>query len=129
MTTARERMKALSGLLGAHSARAHFLAITQGTGTGVDKIIFASQMTVSLENDQLTVVSSQHKDPVVSAKEATFEVSRKENRLYSFYTPSSLSVLTASNTLCIESRPSRSVAVLTRPKEVSVKRRRRVTTL
>lgn len=123
-----QKLVELSGL-SSGSALAHLLAITQGTGTGVDKVVFASQMTVCLENDQLTVVSSPRKEPVVSAKEATLEVSRKENRLYSFYTPSSLSVLTASNTLCIESRPSRSVAVLTRPKEVSVKRRRRVTTL
>lgn len=123
-----QKLVELSGL-SSGSALAHLLAITQGTGTGVDKVVFASQMTVCLENDQFSVVSSQRKEPVVSAKEATFEVSRKENRLYSFYTPSSLSVLTASNTLCIESRPSRSVAVLTRPKEVSVKRRRRVTTL
>lgn len=38
-------------------------------------------------------------------------------------------VLTTSNTLYIESHPSRSVTVLTRPKEASIKRRRRVTTL
>ena len=56
MTTARERMKQLSGLSGAHSAREHFLAITQGTGTGVDRIVFASSMVVSVESSQLTVV-------------------------------------------------------------------------
>ena len=38
------------------AASAHFLAITQGTGTGVDRIIFASQMTVSLEDDQVSVI-------------------------------------------------------------------------
>ena len=56
MTTAREHMKVLSGLAGDHAARAHFLAITQGTGTGVDRIIFASQMTVSLEDYRVLVV-------------------------------------------------------------------------
>ena len=56
MTTAREHMKVLSGLAGDHAAREHFLAITQGTGMGVDRIIFASQMTVSLEDYRVLVV-------------------------------------------------------------------------
>ena len=56
MTTARERMKALSGLLGPHSAREHFQAITQGTGTGVDRLVFASQMTVCVEAPCLTLI-------------------------------------------------------------------------
>lgn len=127
MTTGQKLVE-LSGLASG-SALAHLLAITQGTGTGVDRIIFASQMTVSLENDQLTVVSSQHKDPVVSAKEATFEVSRKENKLYALFAPASLSVNTARNAMYVISRPGRSVTIQTRPQEVSVKRRRRVATL
>ena len=54
MTTARERMKALSGLSGSHSARAHFLAITQGTGTG--QTIFASMFAVQIDEPRLTLV-------------------------------------------------------------------------
>ena len=55
MATLASRTKELSGL---HSGTlaAHLLAITQGTGTGVDRIVFASQMTVSLEDDQVSVI-------------------------------------------------------------------------
>lgn len=58
MTTARERMIELGGLPGAHSARAHFLAITQGTGTGVDRTLFASQFSVQIEEP--TACAVQH---------------------------------------------------------------------
>ena len=54
MTTGQKLVE-LSGLASG-SALAHLLAVTQGTGTGVDRIVFASQMTVSLEDDQVSVI-------------------------------------------------------------------------
>ena len=53
MTTARERMIALSGLAGAHTAREHFLAIMQGTGQGT---VFASMFAVQIDEPRLTLV-------------------------------------------------------------------------
>lgn len=57
MTTARERMKQLSGLLGAHSAREHFLAITQGSVPG--RTVFASQITVCMSEPSVTVAQKR----------------------------------------------------------------------
>ena len=54
MTTGQKLVE-LSGLASG-SALAHLLAVTQGTGTGVDRIIFASHMAVSVEDDLLSVI-------------------------------------------------------------------------
>ena len=55
MTTGQKLVE-LSGLASG-SALAHLLAVTQGTGTGVDRLVFVNRsMVVSIEDDQLSVI-------------------------------------------------------------------------
>lgn len=93
MTTARERMKALSGLTGSHSARAHLLAITQGTGTG--QTIFASTFSVRIDEPTLSLVQRAKRE---AATEAEHSALREENER-------NLSVLTAVPRLSLLTAP------------------------
>ena len=131
MTTARERMKALSGLLGAHSAREHFLAITQGTGTGVDRVIFASQMTVCVEEPQMTVV----RKPAVKSSSTQVQVSRGDDRASQKHRldvrtcPSRLDVFTRPDTIFITQRNRQEQFVRSLPSTLSVRQQRTVATI
>ena len=69
MTTVRERLKALSGLSGAHPARAHLLAITQGSGSG--QTLFASRFSVHVETPQLFAVQHPERTPLAMTKRAS----------------------------------------------------------
>ena len=73
MTTARERLKALSGLSGAHPARAHLLAITQGSGSG--QTLFASRFSVQIETPQLFAVERHERAPLAVTKRASASLS------------------------------------------------------
>ena len=77
MTTARERMKELSGLSGV-SARVHFLAVTQSGGTGPGKTVFTSRMAISVETPQVTLV--QHKRERAVERPATETLTTQRNR-------------------------------------------------
>lgn len=130
MTTARERMKTLSGLLGAHSAREHFLAITQGTGAGVDRFIFASQMTVCVEEPQVTLVQ-RPAERNVSTKQAETTTAQqdKPNRITAQTRLARIDVTTRSATLYVAQKPAASVFVRTLPTTISTRRKRVVKTL
>lgn len=65
MTTARERMIALSGLDGAHTAREHFLAIMQGTGQGT---VFASMFAVQIDAPTLSLVQRAKREAAESVE-------------------------------------------------------------
>lgn len=126
MTTARERMKQLSGLLGAHSARAHFLAITQGTGTGVDRLIFASQMTVCLDDPQIALIDRT--PPRLSVvTPAIAQATQGKKRIDVVTRPARITVATAPSTLHIVQKTHRAQVVTTLPR-LTVTRRPRITT-
>ena len=127
MTTARERMKALSGLLGAHSAREHFLAITQGTGTGVDRIIFASQMTVCVEDDQLSVIQ-RPSEISVSATCAQTETTQtdKPNRITAMTRPARVDVTTRQAAIYVAQKAHVSTFVRTLPNTIASRRKRTI---
>ena len=74
--TIGQKLVELSGLASG-SALAHLLAITQGTGTGVDRIIFASQMAVSIEDDQVSVIQ-RPSELSVSAAPAQMQTTQKD---------------------------------------------------
>ena len=127
MTTARERMKALSGLSGAHSAREHFLAITQGTGSGVDRIIFASQMTVCIEDDQLSVIQ-RPSELSVSATCAQTEATQtdKPNRITAMTRPARVDVVTRQAAIYVAQKAHTSTFVRTLPNTVASRRKRTI---
>lgn len=90
MTTARERMIALSGLAGAHTAREHFLAIMQGTGQGT---VFASMFAVQIDEPRLTLVQRPKREAGESAERALSRVDERSN--------SDVTVLTRTTDLCV----------------------------
>ena len=126
MTTALERMKSLSGLLGEHSAREHFLAITQGTGTGVDRLVFASQMTVCLDDPKVTLIDRT--PPRLSiVTPAVAQATQGKKRIDVITRPAQIAVTTAPNTLHILQKTQRAQVVTTLPR-LTVTRRPRITT-
>ena len=125
MTTARERMKTMSGLLGAHSAREHFLAITQGAG--VDRLIFASSMVVSVEDDQLSVI--QHPSELsVSATCAQTEATQtdKPNRITAMTHPARVDVTTRQAAIYVAQKAHVSTFVRTLPNTIASRRKRTI---
>ena len=126
MTTAREHMKVLSGLAGDHAARERFLAITQGTGMGVDRIIFASQMAVSIEDDQVSVI--QHPSELsVSATCAQTEATQtdKPNRITAMTRPARVDVTTRQAAIYVAQKVHVSTFVRTLPNTVATSRKRK----
>lgn len=112
MTTAREHMKQLSGLIGAHSARDHFLAITQGTGTGVDRLIFASSMVVSIEESKIVATHRPKREVREDYRPAINRLSAGVKKSVSIFTrEASLSVLTKPDELFIRQGKVESVVV------------------
>ena len=110
MTTARERMKALSGLSGSHSARAHFLAITQGTGTG--QTIFASMFSVQIEEPRLFAVQRPKREARDDYRPAVSRLSADTEKAVSIFTrEASLSVRTEIDELFIRQGSTEAVVV------------------
>ena len=110
MTTARERMKALSGLSGSHSARAHFLAITQGTGTG--QTIFASMFSVQIEEPRLFAVQRPKREAREDYRPAVSRLSADTEKAVSIFTSeATLNVLTEPDELFIRQGSTESVVV------------------
>ena len=129
MATLASRTKELSGL---HSGTlaAHLLAITQGTGTGVDRIIFASQMTVSLEDDQVSVIQ-RPSELSVSAACAQTEATQtdKPNRITAMTRPARVDVMTRQAAIYVAQKAHVSMFVRTLPNAVSARRKRSTTTI
>lgn len=125
MTTTRERMKSLSGLLGAHSAREHFLAITQGTGMGVDRIIFASQMAVSIEDDQVSVIQRPSELSVLATcAQAEATQTDKPNRITAMTRPARVDVVTRQAAIYIAQKTHISTFIRTAPNTLTSRRKR-----
>ena len=123
MTTGQKLVE-LSGLASG-SALAHLLAVTQGTGTGVDRIIFASQMTVSLEDDQVSVIQYPS-ELSVSAAPAQMQTTQqdKPNRITARSSLSRIDVVTRPAALYIAQKTHASTFVRTLPNTLTSRRKR-----
>ena len=123
MTTGQKLVE-LSGLASG-SALAHLLAITQGTGTGVDRIIFASQMTVSLEDDQVSVIQ-RPSELSVSATCAQTEATQtdKPNRITAMTHPARVDVTTRQAAIYVAQKAHVSTFVRTLPNTLTSRRKR-----
>ena len=130
MTTARERMKALSGLSGSHSARAHFLAITQGTGTGVDRLVFASQMTVSIEDNQVSVIQRRGEREVDwTPPETTATPSDQPNCITAYARAARVDVVERLPSVTVANKRTISICVRTPPNKVSARHKHTITSI
>ena len=122
---AGQKLVELSGLSGSHSAIEHFLAITQGTGTGFDKIIFASQMTVCIEDDHLSVIQ-RPSELSVSVTRVQTETTQKDkpNRITATTRQARMDVTTRRAELFVVQRTRASVFVRAQPHTISTRRKR-----
>ena len=130
MTTAREHMKVLSGLAGDHAAREHFLAITQGTGMGVDRIIFASQMAVSIEDDQLSVIQRRGEREVDGTPpETTATPSDQPNCITAYARAARVDVVERLPSVTVANKRTISIYVRTPPNKVSARHKHTITSI
>ena len=127
MATLASRTKELSGL---HSGTlaAHLLAITQGTG--VDRLIFASSMVVSVEDVQLSVIQIPS-ELSVSATCTQTEATQtdKPNRITAMTRPARVDVMTRQAAIYVAQKAHVSMFVRTLPNAVSARRKRSTTTI
>lgn len=121
---AGQKLVALSGL-SSGTALTHLLAITQGTGTGVDRIIFASQMAVSIEDDQVSVIQ-RPSELSVSATPAQMQTTQqdKPNRITARSSLSRIDVVTRPAALYIAQKTHASTFVRTLPNNLTSRRKR-----
>ena len=123
MTTGQKLVE-LSGLASG-SALAHLLAVTQGTGTGVDRIIFASQMAVSVEDDQVSVIQ-RPSELSVSATPAQMQTTQKDkpNRITARSSLARIDVVTRPAALYVAQKTHASTFVRTLPNTLTSRRKR-----
>lgn len=121
---AGQKLVELSGLASG-SALAHLLAITQGTGTGVDRVIFTSQMTVSLEDDQVSVIQ-RPSELSVSATPAQMQTTQqdKPNRITARSSLARIDVVTRPAALYVAQKTHASTFVRTLPSTITSRRKR-----
>lgn len=98
MTTARERMIALSGLAGAHTAREHFLAIMQ-TGGGLGTA-FASMFSVRIDEPTLSLVQRAKREAAESVERSALR-EENERSLSVLTVPARMSLFTADESLTV----------------------------
>lgn len=121
MPTARARMLELSPLIGAHAARAHFLAISAGTGA----TIFTSQMTIVSETPQRTIYNKPKRTSPQTLQPKPVAQKSKGSKYSHLVTASNEQViLLEANEGWIVEVPAQSTTVFTRPNQVFISRRR-----
>lgn len=123
MTTGQKLVE-LSGLASG-SALAHLLAVTQGTGTGVDRISFASQMAVIIEDDQVSVIQ-RPSELSVSATPAQMQTTQqdKPNRITARSSLARIDVVTRPAALYVAQKTHASTFVRTLPSTITSRRKR-----
>lgn len=123
MTTGQKLVE-LSGLASG-SALAHLLAVTQGTGTGVDRISFASQMAVIIEDDQVSVIQ-RPSELSVSATPAQMQTTQqdKPNRITARSSLARIDVVTRPAALYVAQKTHASTFVRTAPNTITARRKR-----
>ena len=107
------------------TALAHLLAVTQGTGMGVDRIIFASQMAVSIEDDQVSVIQRPSELSVL-ATPAQMQTTQqdKPNRITARSSLARIDVVTRPAALYIAQKTHASTFVRTLPNTITSRRKR-----
>ena len=123
---AGQKLVALSGL-SSGTALTHLLAITQGSGTGVDRIVFASQMTVCIEDDQLSVIQRPSELSVSATREQTETTQKdKPNRITAMTRPARVDVVTRQAALFVMQKAHATTFVRTLPNTVASRRKRTI---
>ena len=123
---AGQKLVELSGL-SSGSALTHLLAITQGTGTGVDRVVFASRFSVSIENLQMTLVQRAKKSAAqVFEADPPIQSSGTKNNVFVRTSEARIVVHTAIDEVIITSRKDPSITTKTYPQHVAVSRKRSV---
>lgn len=119
-----QKLVELSGLASG-SALAHLLAVTQGTGTGVDRISFASQMAVIIEDDQVSVIQ-RPSELSVSATPAQMQTTQqdKPNRITARSSLARIDVVTRPAALYVAQKTHASTFVRTLPSTITSRRKR-----
>lgn len=89
--------------LGSGSALAHLLAVTQGSGTGPAKTVFASQMAVCIEAPQITLIRKPSVKSSADVRPATQSQSHdaKKKRIDVVTQPARMSLLTTDECLTV----------------------------
>ena len=119
-----QKLVELSGLAGV-SALDHLLAITQGSGTGPAKTLFASQMVVCVDEPTIVVTQRMAEHAVTTLLAATETTQRgKPNRITATTRPAHKNVTTRQAELFVVQRTRASVFVRTQPHTISARRKR-----
>ena len=129
MATLASRTKELSGL---HSGTlaAHLLAITQGTGTGVDRIIFASHMAVSVEDDQVSVIQRRCEREVDGTPpETTATPSDQPNCITAYARAARVDVVERLPSVTVANKRTISIYIRTPPNKVSARHKHTITSI
>ena len=122
-----QKLVELSGLPSG-SALVHLLAITQGTGTGVDRLVFASQMAVCIEAPQITLIRKPSVKSSADVRPATQSQSHdaKKKRIDVVTQPARIDVLMRPESMFVVQRRQSERFVRTLPNTVRVRRDRTV---
>lgn len=124
--TAGQKLVELSGLPSG-SALAHLLAITQGTGTG--RTVFASQITVCMSAPSATVVQREYGITSTSTQPSLTTEKDKPARCDIRSTPARIDVAVRPSEMYVVQRTIQSQFVQTRPKEVTARRNRTISSI
>ena len=121
-----QKLVELSGLSGV-SASAHLLAITQGSGTGPAKTVFASQMVVCVDEPTIVVTQRMAEHAVTTLLAATETTQQdKPNRITAMTRPARVDVTTRQAALFVMHKAHTSAFVRTLPNTISARRKRTV---
>ena len=109
--------------LNSGTALAHLLAMQ--TGSVVGKTIFAAQMTVCVEEPQVTLIQrpSEHNVATTQAETTTTQQD-KPSRVYAQTRPARVDVATRSASMHVVQKPTTSVSVQLLPHNLTSRRKR-----
>ena len=124
-----QKLIELSGLSGV-SALDHLLAITQGSGTGTAKTIFASQMVVCADEPTIVVTQRMAEHAVTTLHAATETTQQdKPNRITSVSRPARVDVVTRQAALFVTQKAHAATFVRTLPNIITARRKRSATSI
>ena len=124
-----QKLVELSGLSGV-SALDHLLAITQGSGTGPAKTIFASQMVVCVDEPTIVVTQRMAEHAVTTLYAATETTQQdKPNRITSVSRPARVDVVTRQAALFVAQKAHAATFVRTLPNIITARRKRSATSI
>ena len=114
--------------LNSGTALAHLLAMQ--TGSVVGKTIFAAQMTVCVEEPQVTLIQrpSEHNVATTQAETTTTQQD-KSNRITAQTRPARVDVATRSASMHVVQKPTTSVSVRLLPHTITTLRKRAATSI